>query len=63
MQLKELEKWLKKKRKKENVEPLRSDREINEFLFCLRRTRYPERDVFLFQLGINTGLRMSISFL
>jgi len=48
-----------KKRKKENVEPLRSDKEINEFLFFLRRTRHPERDVFLFKLGINTGLRMS----
>lgn len=50
---------VKKLRKKETVEPLRSNREISEFLFCLRRTRHPGRDVFLFQLGINTGLRMS----
>lgn len=42
-----------------NVEPLRTKIEIDDFLFCLRRTANPERDSFLFLLGINTGLRMS----
>lgn len=44
---------------KYNVEPLRTQDEINDFLFWLRRTNYPERDTFLFLFGINTGLRMS----
>ena len=42
-----------------NVQPLRTDAEINDFLFCLRRNKNASRDVFLFLLGINTGLRMS----
>ena len=46
-------------RKKENVEPLRTETEIQDFLFWLRRSKNPDRDVFLFKLGINTGLRMS----
>ncbi|MDH6363500.1 integrase [Enterococcus sp. PF1-24] len=45
--------------KRENVEPLRSQEEIQDFLFCLRRSHNPDRDTFLFRLGINTGLRMS----
>lgn len=45
--------------KKERVEPLRTEHEIQDFLFCLCRSRNSERDVFLFKLGINTGLRMS----
>ena len=46
-------------RKKENVEPLRTETEIQDFLFWLRRSKNSDRDVFLFKLGINTGLRMS----
>lgn len=42
-----------------NVQPLRTENEINDFLFCLRRNKNVPRDVFLFLLGINTGLRMS----
>ncbi|WP_462259277.1 tyrosine-type recombinase/integrase, partial [Vagococcus teuberi] len=42
-----------------NVQPLRSQTEIDDFLFWLRRTNYPERDTFLFIFGINNGLRMS----
>ncbi|MGO2083789.1 tyrosine-type recombinase/integrase [Vagococcus sp.] len=42
-----------------NVQPLRSQTEIDDFLFWLRRTSSPKRDTFLFILGINTGLRMS----
>ena len=42
-----------------NVQPLRSQQEINDFLFCLRRNKNAERDVFLFLIGINSGLRMS----
>lgn len=42
-----------------NVGPLRSQTEIDDFLFWLRRTANPERDTFLFLFGINTGLRMS----
>lgn len=42
-----------------NSQPLRSEDQINDVLFYLRRTRYPERDTFLFLLGINTGLRCS----
>lgn len=42
-----------------NVQPLRSQTEIDDFLFWLRRTSQPERDTFLFLLGINSGLRMS----
>ena len=42
-----------------NVQPLRTETEISDFLFCLRRNKNAPRDVFLFTLGINTGLRMS----
>lgn len=42
-----------------NVQPLRTETEINDFLLCLRRNKNAPRDVFLFLLGINTGLRMS----
>lgn len=42
-----------------NVEPLRTQAEIDDFLFWLRRTSYPKRDTFLFLFGINNGLRMS----
>lgn len=42
-----------------NVQPLRSETEIDDFLFFLRRTKNHKRDVFLFQFGLNTGLRMS----
>lgn len=42
-----------------NVQPLRSQQEIDDFLFCLRRNKNAERDVFLFLIGINSGLRMS----
>ena len=40
-------------------QPLRTQQEINDFLFCLRRNKNTERDVFLFLIGINSGLRMS----
>lgn len=51
----------------ENVEPLRSDEEIKNMIFALRRGNgsYPkrpeiaERDVLLFLIGINTGLRVN----
>lgn len=42
-----------------NVQPFRSETEIDDFLFFLRRTKNHKRDVFLFQFGLNTGLRMS----
>ncbi len=42
-----------------NVQPLRTQQEINDFLFCLRRNKNAKRDVFLFLIGINSGLRMS----
>lgn len=42
-----------------NVQPLRSNDEIGDFLFFLRRNKFAKRDVFLFLFGINTGLRMS----
>src|SRR5699024_5329374 len=42
-----------------NFQPLRTQQEINDFLFCLRRNQNAERDVFLFLIGINSGLRMS----
>ena len=42
-----------------NVQPLRTQQEINDFLFCLRRNKNANRDVFLFLIGINSGLRMS----
>ncbi|MCM2139860.1 tyrosine-type recombinase/integrase [Vagococcus fluvialis] len=42
-----------------NVQPLRTQNEIDDFLFWLRRTNNSERDTFLFLFGINNGLRMS----
>ncbi|MGX7013919.1 tyrosine-type recombinase/integrase [Vagococcus silagei] len=42
-----------------NVQPLRTQTEIDDFMFWLRRTSQPERDTFLFLFGINNGLRMS----
>lgn len=42
-----------------NVQPLRTQQEINDFLFCLLRNKNANRDVFLFLIGINSGLRMS----
>ena len=42
-----------------NVQPLRTQQEINDFLFCLRRQKNAHREVFLFLIGINRGLRMS----
>jgi integrase len=42
-----------------NVQPLRPQQEINDFLFGLRRNKNAKRDVFLFLIGINSGLRMS----
>lgn len=40
-----------------NVQPFRSETEIDDFLFFLRRTKNSKRDVFLFLFGLNTGLR------
>jgi integrase len=42
-----------------NVQPLRTEQEIKEFKRLLAKTRYGQRNQFLFILGINTGLRMS----
>src|SRR5699024_4606408 len=42
-----------------NVQSLRTHQEIGAFSFCLRRDKNAERDVFLFLIGINSGLRMS----
>ncbi|MGX7029785.1 tyrosine-type recombinase/integrase [Vagococcus zengguangii] len=42
-----------------NVQPLRTQTEIEDFKFWLRRTQHADRDVFLFIFGINNGLRMS----
>lgn len=42
-----------------NVQPLRTNEEIQDFQFWLRRTANPERDSFLFLFGINNGLRIS----
>lgn len=42
-----------------NSKPLRTKEQINDVLFYLRRTKHPERDTFLFLIGINTGLRCS----
>ncbi|MBC9721081.1 MAG: site-specific integrase [Lactobacillus sp.] len=44
--------------KEKNVQPLRTAREIEDFRWAL--SRYTSmRDIFLFNLGINTGLRIS----
>lgn len=42
-----------------NVQPLRTNEEIDDFLFFLRRNKNSKRDTFLFIFGINTGLRVS----
>lgn len=42
-----------------NVQPLRTKNDIDDVLFCLRRTKHAERNVFLFLFGINVGLRAS----
>ncbi|MEG0553561.1 MAG: integrase, partial [Carnobacterium sp.] len=42
-----------------NVQPLRTQQEINNFLFCLRCDKNTRRNAFLFLIGINNGLRMS----
>lgn len=44
---------------KENVQPLKTDDEIKEFRQALQTGRNSERDLLLFNLGINTGLRMN----
>src|SRR5699024_10249070 len=56
-----------KTRRVENVQPLRTQKEIQEMIIAIRRGNgaYPkrkglgERDVLLFLVGINTGLRVS----
>lgn len=42
-----------------NVQALLTHQEISDSLFCLRCNKNAERDVFLFLIGINSGLRMS----
>lgn len=42
-----------------NVQALRTHQEISDSLFCLRRNKNAERDIFLFLIGINSGLHMS----
>lgn len=43
-----------------DVQPLRTNQDINDMLFFLRRNGWhAERDVMMFLFGINTGLRMS----
>lgn len=42
-----------------NVEPLRTDQEINDFLWAVSQARYGERNRMIVLVGINTGLRMS----
>lgn len=42
-----------------NTQPLRTQHEINDFLFGLRRNKNAKRNVFLFLIGINSSLRMS----
>ncbi|MBE7114238.1 tyrosine-type recombinase/integrase [Bacillus cereus group sp. MYBK15-3] len=43
-----------------NVRPLRTNEEIKDMLWAIQKTsRRYKRDMFLFKLGINTGLRVS----
>ena len=42
-----------------NVEPLRTDQEIDDFLWAVSQARYGERNRMIVLVGINTGLRMS----
>lgn len=54
-------------KKIENVEPLRTSEDINKMLFAIgrgsgaypKRPELAERDVLLFLIGINTGLRVN----
>lgn len=45
-----------------NVEPLRTDQEIDDFLWAVSQARYGERNRMIVLVGINTGLRMSVFF-
>src|SRR5690625_6270208 len=55
------------KKRIENVQPLRTNKEIQEMILAIRRGNgsYPknkkiaERDILMFLVGINTGLRIS----
>lgn len=42
-----------------NVQPLRTQQEINNFLFCLRRNKNAKHNAFLFLIVINSGLHIS----
>ncbi len=42
-----------------NIQPLRTQEEINQVLKCMENTEFPERNKFLLLFGINVGLRMS----
>lgn len=42
-----------------NIQPLRTQKEIDDFLACLDKTNNPDRNKFLLLFGINTGLRVS----
>lgn len=42
-----------------NVEPLRSDEEIADFVDKARNGTHGERNALLILIGLNTGLRMS----
>ena len=48
-----------KKQTVENVEPLRSAEEIKNMREALAQTNFKERNLLLFNIGINTGLRIS----
>lgn len=43
----------------EKVEPLRTKEEIKNMREALKQTNYAKRNLLLFNLGINTGLRIS----
>lgn len=43
----------------ENVQPLRTKEEITNMREALSQTNYRERNLLLFNIGINTGLRIS----
>lgn len=44
---------------RENVQPLRLAEEIQQFRQALQMSRTAERDLLMFDMGINTGLRIS----
>lgn len=46
-------------RKRKNVQPLKTFEEIENMREALEMTSNPERNLLLFNLGINTGLRIS----